>query len=169
MERALRLGATLIGINNRDLRTFKVDLAVTERLAPWFPKMLCWLEKAASLPGEDARRMRLAGMDAVLVGESLIVAPDRAQAIEQIKLDEPTGSEGVTLLPDRPLIKICGLRQFEHAQVASDAGADLVGFIFTPVTAADDRGQCASDRRRSFRDAAIPTGIFVDEPVDEIN
>lgn len=85
MERALRAGASLIGINNRDLRTFAVDLAVTERLAPMVPETVTLVGESGIFTAEDAERMRTAGMDAVLVGESLIVASDRATAIGQIK------------------------------------------------------------------------------------
>lgn len=91
MERALVAGSTLIGINNRDLRTFKVDLAVTERLAKMVPDDVVLVGESGIFTREDAKRMREAGVDAVLVGESLIVAPDRTAAIEQIKLDEPQG------------------------------------------------------------------------------
>jgi indole-3-glycerol phosphate synthase len=92
MERALASGAALIGINNRDLRTFVVDLSVTERLAPMAPEAVVLVGESGIFTQHDALRMRKAGMDAVLVGESLIVAPDRAVAIGQIKLDEPRGS-----------------------------------------------------------------------------
>ncbi len=92
MERALAAGATLIGINNRDLRTFVVDLAVTERLAPMVPEDVVLVGESGIFTAEDALRMRAAGMDAVLVGESLIVAPDRANAIAQIKRSEPRGA-----------------------------------------------------------------------------
>lgn len=85
MERALRAGASLIGINNRDLRTFAVDLAVTERLAPMVPETVTLVGESGIFTAEDAERMRTAGMDAVLVGESLIVASDRATAMGQIK------------------------------------------------------------------------------------
>lgn len=91
MERALAAGATLIGINNRDLRTFTVDLAVTERLAHMVPDDVVLVGESGIFTADDARRMRAAGMDAVLVGESLIVAPDRSAAIGQIKLDERRG------------------------------------------------------------------------------
>lgn len=74
----------------------------------------------------------------------------------------------MTLLPDRPLIKICGLRQLEHAQVASEAGADLVGFVFAPsrrqVTAVEVRPIV-----EALEGGAIPTGLFVDEPIKVIN
>ncbi len=92
MERALAAGALLIGINNRDLRTFHVDLAVTERLAPMVPEKVVLVGESGIFTSDDARRMRVAGMDAVLVGESLIVAPDRSLAIGRIKLDEPRGA-----------------------------------------------------------------------------
>lgn len=92
MERALKAGAQLIGINNRDLRTFVVDLSVTERLAGRVPEDVVLVGESGIFTRDDARRMRSAGMDAVLVGESLIVAPDRGQAIGQIKLDEPRGA-----------------------------------------------------------------------------
>jgi indole-3-glycerol phosphate synthase len=91
MQRALEAGATLIGINNRDLRTFTVDLGVSERLAHMAPDDVVLVGESGIFTSEDARRMRTAGMDALLVGESLIVAPDRAAAIAQIKLDEPRG------------------------------------------------------------------------------
>ncbi len=92
MERALRAGATLIGINNRDLRTFTVDLGVAERLAPMAPDDVLLVGESGIFTSDDARRMRSAGMDAVLVGESLIVAPDRAAAIDQLRLREPRGA-----------------------------------------------------------------------------
>lgn len=91
MQRALAAGANTIGINNRDLRTFTVDLGVTERLAHMVPEDVVLVGESGIFTADDARRMRLAGMDAVLVGESLIVAPDRAVAIGQLKLDEPRG------------------------------------------------------------------------------
>jgi indole-3-glycerol phosphate synthase len=92
MERALAAGCPLIGINNRDLRTFHVDLAVSERLASMVPEEIVLVGESGIFTREDAQRMRSAGMDAVLVGESLIVAPDRAEAIGQIKIEEPRGT-----------------------------------------------------------------------------
>jgi indole-3-glycerol phosphate synthase len=91
MERALAAGATLIGINNRDLRTFTVDLGVSERLAPMVSGDVVLVGESGIFTSDDALRMRAAGMDAVLVGESLIVAPDRSAAIQQITLDVPRG------------------------------------------------------------------------------
>jgi indole-3-glycerol phosphate synthase len=76
MERAVALGATLVGINNRDLRTFRVDLAVTERLAPLSsPNALLVAESGVFTPADVARVARV-GASAVLVGESLMRQAD---------------------------------------------------------------------------------------------
>jgi indole-3-glycerol phosphate synthase len=76
VQRALQVEADVIGINNRDLRTFGVDLAVTERLRPLIPND----KVVAALSGihtrADAERMAKAGVHAVLVGEALMTAGD---------------------------------------------------------------------------------------------
>ena len=80
LERAARLEAGLIGINNRDLKTLKIDLAVTERLAPLAPDnavLVC--ESGISRP-QDVARMAAAGPRCFLIGESLMRAPDTAAA-----------------------------------------------------------------------------------------
>ncbi len=74
LERALRLGARLIGINNRDLHSFDVDLATFERLAPHVPADRVLVAESGVFGEADARRMRVAGADAILVGEALMRA-----------------------------------------------------------------------------------------------
>ena len=74
MERALATGATLIGVNNRDLRTLSVDLAVTERLARQAPPRVLLVSESGITDAADARRMALAGARALLVGETLVRA-----------------------------------------------------------------------------------------------
>lgn len=76
MARAGRLGATLVGVNNRDLRTFKVDLATTERLAPLKPPNALLVTESGIFTPADAARMEAAGASAMLVGESLMRQPD---------------------------------------------------------------------------------------------
>jgi indole-3-glycerol phosphate synthase len=84
MERAADAGATVIGINNRDLRTFTVDLAVTERLAPLAPAAAIIVGESGIFTRADALRLADAGAHAILVGESLITAPDRAAAVRAL-------------------------------------------------------------------------------------
>jgi indole-3-glycerol phosphate synthase len=76
MARARRLGATLIGVNNRDLRTFVTDLAITERLAAYAPANALLVTESGVFTPADARRLEAAGARAMLVGESLMRQQD---------------------------------------------------------------------------------------------
>jgi indole-3-glycerol phosphate synthase len=76
MARAGRLGADLVGINNRDLRSFVTDLAVTERLAPLAPKSALLVTESGIFIHEDAVRLERSGARAMLVGESLMRQAD---------------------------------------------------------------------------------------------
>lgn len=84
LERALRIEPTIIGINNRDLRTFDVDLATTERLAPMVPEGIAIVGESGIHRREDVERLQTAGVTAVLVGESLMRREDRAQAVREL-------------------------------------------------------------------------------------
>jgi indole-3-glycerol phosphate synthase len=82
MERALELGADLIGINNRNLKTFQIDLATTEQLAEEAPDEVLLVSESGIRSLEDARRVLDAGANAVLIGESLMRAMDPSREIE---------------------------------------------------------------------------------------
>ncbi|HWV24812.1 MAG TPA: indole-3-glycerol phosphate synthase TrpC, partial [Thermomicrobiales bacterium] len=83
-RRAVASGANLIGINNRNLRTFEVDLANTERLAPDLPDEAIVVGESGIFTFDHVARLAGAGIDAVLVGESLILQDDRARAVRDI-------------------------------------------------------------------------------------
>jgi indole-3-glycerol phosphate synthase len=85
--RATAAGATVIGINNRDLKTFTVDLAVTERLAPLAPVGAALVAESGVFGAADVERLQRAGANAVLVGEGLIMAPDRAAAVRALTVE----------------------------------------------------------------------------------
>ncbi len=76
LQRALNLGAEIIGVNNRDLRTFAVDLRTAERLAPKIPPGVMRVAESGIQRGNDIRRLRAFGYEAFLVGESLMRAHD---------------------------------------------------------------------------------------------
>jgi indole-3-glycerol phosphate synthase len=82
MERALELGADLIGVNNRNLKTFEVDLATTETLADEVPDDVLLVSESGIKTPEDAMRVLEAGANAVLIGESLMRANDPSREIE---------------------------------------------------------------------------------------
>ena len=90
MERALRLGAKLIGINNRDLKTFKVDLNTTARLARMVDEDVLLVAESGISSAADAREMGRLGAQAILVGESLIKAPDMVSLTRELS-SQPRG------------------------------------------------------------------------------
>jgi indole-3-glycerol phosphate synthase len=84
-ERALAAGATLIGVNQRDLVTFEVDTDRAERVARILPSGVLRVAESGIRDGEDVRRLAAAGFDAVLVGEALVVAADPAAALRELR------------------------------------------------------------------------------------
>lgn len=84
LRRALRINPSIVGINNRNLRTFEVDLATTERLAPKIPDGVIVVGESGVSSHADVERLAAAGCDAVLVGETLMRKPDRAAAIREL-------------------------------------------------------------------------------------
>lgn len=84
MERAAAAGATLLGINNRDLRTFDVDLATTERLRPRAPQGTTVVAESGIFTREDVLRLERCGVDAVLIGEGVVTAPDPADKVREL-------------------------------------------------------------------------------------
>jgi indole-3-glycerol phosphate synthase len=76
LEIALAAGARLVGVNNRDLRTFAVDLAASERLLPMLPAGVKGVAESGVRTAADARRLRAAGAANLLVGEALVRAQD---------------------------------------------------------------------------------------------
>jgi indole-3-glycerol phosphate synthase len=83
-KRAVANGCDFIGINNRDLKTFHVDLATTEKLRPLLPDDALVVAESGVFTRQDAQRLRNAGADALLVGESLMKSGDAASAIEEL-------------------------------------------------------------------------------------
>lgn len=84
LEQALLIEARLIGINNRDLKTFRTDLAVTERLAPLIPASIQVVSESGIHARSDVDRLRACGVHAFLVGEAFMRAPDPGVAMSAI-------------------------------------------------------------------------------------
>ena len=117
MEIAVKLGSKVIGVNNRDLTSFEVDMDTTTRLMNMVPKdtTLCALSGISG--PRDVMPYQKAGVGAVLVGEALMRAKDTAKFItELLGGDESSIKESET---KKLLIKICGTRSAEAARTAT--------------------------------------------------
>jgi indole-3-glycerol phosphate synthase len=84
LDRALRLKTPLVGVNNRNLRTFEVSLQTTLDLLPRLPADRLLVTESGILTRDDVRTMRDAGVHAFLVGEAFMRAPDPGQALAQL-------------------------------------------------------------------------------------
>jgi indole-3-glycerol phosphate synthase len=83
-EHAVAAGATLFGINNRDLHTFNVDLATTERIRPLLPREAIVVGESGVHTRADVERLHAAGVQAILVGEAFMTSPDVATKMAEL-------------------------------------------------------------------------------------
>jgi indole-3-glycerol phosphate synthase/phosphoribosylanthranilate isomerase len=177
LDVALRAGAKVIGVNNRNLHTFQMDLATTDRTAEEMNKRGCQFDHGdASNNGKkpdyaicalsgmssanDVDRYRQKGVGMCLIGESLMRAADPKAAIKSFCLNpadyekhlaESTRTSAYTA--GTKIIKVCGITNSEDALVACKHGANLIGVIFAPKSkrcVTDDQAKAVVDAVRTF-------------------
>lgn len=118
LERAIALDAPVVGINARDLATFRIDRARQLELVSRVGRDRIVVAESGIHSKAQGAAAELAGADAILVGSALMTAPDPAARLAE--------------LLSRPLVKVCGLTRDEDVAAAAEAGADLAGFILAP-------------------------------------
>jgi indole-3-glycerol phosphate synthase len=118
LERAVMLGAPVIGVNARDLATFEIDRAAQLDLVARIPPDRIAIAESGIHTRAQGAAAELAGADAILVGSALMQSPDPAAKLRD--------------LLRRPLVKVCGITREEDVALAAEAGADLAGFILVP-------------------------------------
>ncbi|MHB2017083.1 MAG: bifunctional indole-3-glycerol-phosphate synthase TrpC/phosphoribosylanthranilate isomerase TrpF [Candidatus Xenobia bacterium] len=147
LSRAIDLGARIIGINNRDLKTLKVDLEVTRRLAPRAPADRVVISESGIASHRDVRNLR--GMvDGFLVGSALMRAESLPHAVRELVFGR---------------VKVCGLMRATDARQAWEMGATYGGLIFASE----------SPRRVTVPEnvQVVPlrwVGVFVNATLDEL-
>ena len=150
MQRALALGAPLIGINNRDLRDLSIDLATTERLFRYAPDRL--LISESGIASRDDVEGLSPLVDGFLVGSSLMQANEPAQAARELIFGR---------------VKLCGMNR--GADLSAARPAAFAGFVFVTVSprhvTVDEAAPLAGDARSR---GILPVGVFREAAVDDV-
>jgi indole-3-glycerol phosphate synthase/phosphoribosylanthranilate isomerase len=147
LERATTLEAPLLGINARDLTTFRIDRQAQLELVARAPSDRVVVAESAIEARAHGAAAELAGADAILVGSALMRAAD-----PEAKLRE---------LLARPLVKVCGLTREEDVAVAAEAGADLAGFILV------EESPRRAERVLPVPDTMLSVAVHVGEPGED--
>ena len=119
-RRAIDAGAIVIGVNSRDLVTFQINPYLIGEIRQIIPKDRVVVAESGIHTEVDARRLARYDVQAMLVGESLVVSHDVPAQMRMLL-------HGAN---KRTQVKICGLRTAEHINTATQMGADMLGFIF---------------------------------------
>jgi anthranilate synthase/indole-3-glycerol phosphate synthase/phosphoribosylanthranilate isomerase len=137
MRIAVELGSKVIGVNNRNLTNFEVDLETTSRLMSIVPEGTTVCALSGISGPKDVEPYLKNGVGAVLVGEALMRASDTTQFISELLAGDATKSTITS--SKKPFVKICGTRSAAAAKTAIEAGADAIGIIL-----ATSRKRCVS-------------------------
>ncbi len=144
LGRATQLGARVIGVNARDLGTFRIDRSAQLELVAKAPRDRVVVAESAVHTRAQAAAAELAGANAVLVGTLLMGADDPGAKLQE--------------LLSRPLVKVCGLTRQEDVDAAVEAGADLCGFIFA------EGSPRKAPEVLPVPDTVLSVAVFVGEP-----
>jgi indole-3-glycerol phosphate synthase/phosphoribosylanthranilate isomerase len=153
VRRAVLLGAEIIGINNRNLKTLEVDLATTERLSGLVPKDRLVIAESGIRDRSDVERLA-PHADAFLVGSSLMKADNPALAARALAFGR---------------VKVCGLTDAHDAEMASAFGASFAGMVMVPNTPrAVTLAQAGPIARAAREQGTASVGVFRNEKVMEV-
>ena len=144
LERAIGLGAPVIGINARNLADFSIDRRAQLELVARAPQDRVVIAESGIDTRAHAAAAELEGANAVLIGSTLMRAPDPGAKLAE--------------LVARPLVKVCGLTRQTDVDAAVDAGADLVGFILS------DESPRRADALLDAPSTVLRVAVFVGEP-----
>jgi indole-3-glycerol phosphate synthase/phosphoribosylanthranilate isomerase len=147
LARAVRLDAPVIGLNARDLGTFRIDRDAQLALVARAPQDRVLVAESAIHSRAQAALAELAGASAILVGTALMRADDPAETLRELLA--------------RPLVKVCGLTRQEDVDVAVEAGADLLGFILA------DESPRRAPGILDVPDTVAAVGVYVGEARDD--
>lgn len=156
---AIRCNARIIGVNNRDLKTFTVDLQNSVRLRSLVPEDIVFVSESGMKTAGDIAELVKNGVNAVLIGETLMKSADKKAVLEEMK-SAKSKAPGCR-------VKICGLRREQDIAYANQCKPDYVGFVF-----ADSRRKVSPEQAAALRaglsEDILAVGVFVNEEPGQI-
>lgn len=164
IKRAINCGASIIGINNRNLKTMKCDISTTEKLSQYVPSDKILISESGIQTSDDVEKLS-GTADAFLIGSSLMKEKNPETLLRSLS--------GIK-------VKICGLTNEDDVSCAIDAGADYLGFVFyekSPRAISPQhckelikhvKEKLTARRKSGIRDGVTSVGVFVNAPIDYV-
>ena len=152
---AVRAGARIIGVNNRNLKDFTVDIHNSEKLRKLVPAGVLFVAESGIKTSEDIDVLRNAGVNAVLIGETLMRAEDKRSVLKRLN-------------GRRPRIKLCGMRRPEDIAYCNEFGPDYAGMIMSPGFKRSVDLTTAAKLKAALDPSIRMTGVFVNESEETV-
>lgn len=150
---ALNAGARMIGVNNRNLKDFTVDIRNSIRLRKLVPEDVVFVAESGIKGYAEIQELRAANVNGVLIGETLMRSPDKTRMLNSLR-----GTK----------VKICGLIREEDITMVNELRPDYIGFVF-----AESRRKVSDEQAKRLKaklSKEIPAvGVFVNDSIEHIS
>lgn len=177
LDAILPLNPKLIGINSRDLKTFKINRGYPVGLRNLFPEGSYSVFESGIRNSTDSFFVGSSGFNAILVGSSIIKSGNIKEKISDLKSGFSTGMKNRNdfytkifykmFVQQKTVVKICGITNIEDAKLAVEAGADAIGFIFAKSPRQVDF-ETAKQIAGVIGDRALKVGVVVNDAIEEV-
>lgn len=159
IKSAVEAGARIIGVNNRNLKDFSVDVNNSARLRSMIPNNVLFVSESGIKARGDIETLEKNGANAVLIGETLMRAQDKQAALDMLKYG----------FCRKTKIKICGLRRQEDVDFVNKLKPDFAGFILTDGFRRSISEETARALKSRLDGSIKAVGVFVDDSAEKIN
>lgn len=157
IEKAIAAGARIIGVNNRNLKNFTVDINNSRRLRALVPKEILFVAESGIKTKTDIDILKDAKVDAVLIGETFMRAKNKKAMIDELL--------GRTVIPE---VKICGIKRDADVEIINELLPEYAGFVFYGKSRRNVSYSEAERLRKKMDKRIKAVGVFVDTDIETI-